>query len=377
MSMIKTRIKPPAPARAALSGLRLQKAPFLFLAGALSLFLGAAYVERIAAADILGLHVLALLGGLLASGLLFAHRALANDSPGQPAMQAAFTGLSVMGGAVVTRLLSVDAGLGAVLAASIVGLIPGVLSITLWKNTTDPLLKTLPAAIYCGAFAGMTAPHVLGGLLEVAAAGAIAGAVYVWASGVFKGVGGKLGTTAFSGVAITGLLTGTVARFEAAPFAGNGLLEGQGVLVLAAIAGAALTYLASHQLKLGAVVASAGLSLLVGLAFGLPVALPASLAAVPVVFMGGSFAGMSAQEVINNTWLMAFAGLAFGLIFVHTSQFFGGYGGGLGTTACMSVMMACGLTRLAQRVTFSQRVTVSQRPLAARVKVHSVSSYYN
>jgi hypothetical protein len=349
----------------------MQKAPFLFLAGALSLFLGVAYVERIAAADILGLHVLALLGGLLASGLLFAHRALADDAPGQPAIQAVLTGLSVMGGAVITRLLSVDAGLGAVIAASIVGLIPGVLSITAWKNTSDPLLKTLPAAIYCGSFAGMTAPHVLGGLIEVAVAGAVAGMIYVWASGVFKGVGGKLGTTAFSGVAITGLLTGTMTRFEVAPFAGNGLLEGQGVLILAAIAGAALTYLASHRLKLGAVVASAGLSLLVGALFTLPVALPATLAAIPVVFMGGSFAGMNARDVIDNTWLMAFAGLAFGLIFVHTSQFFGGYGGGLGTTACMSVMMACGLTRL------SQRMTVSQRPRRSRVKVHAVSSYYN
>lgn len=47
---------------------------------------------------------------------------------------------------------------------------------------------------------------------------------------------------------------------------------------------------------------------------------------------------------------MAFSGSVFGLIFVSTSEFFIGYGGGLGTIACLSVIITLGLMSLIKKI---------------------------
>jgi hypothetical protein len=114
-----------------------------------------------------------------------------------------------------------------------------------------------------------------------------------------------------------------------------------------------LTFIVSVKLKQGPVKASAGLSLLVAVLFYLfPHMLPAYLTTkIPAAFFGASFVGMSAGSVLRNNLWATLAGLIFGFIFTNTSAFFNGFGGGLGTTACLSVLTTLGFVHLLSFVT--------------------------
>ncbi|WP_299755655.1 hypothetical protein [uncultured Pontibacter sp.] len=111
--------------------------------------------------------------------------------------------------------------------------------------------------------------------------------------------------------------------------------------VLAAIS----TYFLNVRLKQGPVRASALLSLVVGLVFYFfPDLLSPHLTAnIPVVFIGASFIGMVSSNVVSNYLLVGVSGLIFSLIYLNTSKFFAGYGGGLGTAACISLLVAISL----------------------------------
>lgn len=101
-----------------------------------------------------------------------------------------------MVGAVVTYFISVELGAGPVIGAAIVGVVVAFAA----KNSD--ILKDMPAPVYCGAFVGMVAPFVLPSIILVALAGIIAGFVFALSHEVYTGIGGKLGTIAFIGVAL-------------------------------------------------------------------------------------------------------------------------------------------------------------------------------
>ena len=121
-------------------------------------------------------------------------------------------------------------------------------------------------------------------------------------------------------------------------------------LVIASILGALGTFLLQQKLK-DVVLASALLSLCVALAFYL---FPTTLSFLPIkapeAFFGASFAGMSSLDRIKSWKWVVFAGLIFGLIYINSSKFFTGYGGGLGTIACLSIIMTIGIIMLIKRV---------------------------
>ena len=101
-----------------------------------------------------------------------------------------------------------------------------------------------------------------------------------------------------------------------------------------------LTYFVNERLKQGPVRSSAVLSLLVALYFhyfagSLDIYLVKN---IPLVFIGGSFIGMVSSRLLSNYLLIGLAGIIFCLIFLHTSQFFNGYGGALGISASISVL---------------------------------------
>lgn len=104
--------------------------------------------------------------------------------------------VAVAVGAATAYILNIHVGLGPVVAAALVGLLGSFLP------------KKLPPAIYCGSFVGMSSSLVLGNIWVVGLAGLAAGILYLFAENVFKGVGGKLGTIAFVGVALTVLILG-------------------------------------------------------------------------------------------------------------------------------------------------------------------------
>ncbi|GAA4326716.1 hypothetical protein GCM10023164_28910 [Christiangramia aestuarii] len=110
-----------------------------------------------------------------------------------------FTGI----GALVTYWLNVSLDIGVVLAAGITGLFSSFLP---FINRRSDILRELPVAVYCGAFAGMTSPLVAGGYGFIMAAGLFSGLLLVISKSTLNGFGGKLGSIAFGGVCLVSLL---------------------------------------------------------------------------------------------------------------------------------------------------------------------------
>jgi len=124
----------------------------------------------------------------------------------------------------------------------------------------------------------------------------------------------------------------------------------QAILIVTGIVSAILTYLVNNKYEQGAVRASAGLSLLVGLFFYIfPEIFTAYLTKnIPIVFIGATFIGMVSSKVLHNVYLIAIAGFVFALIYLNTSHYFKGYGGALGTTAAISVLVSLSLALVAK-----------------------------
>ncbi len=235
--------------------------------------------------------------------------------------------LGVTGGAALTYVLSINLGLGPVVAAGLVGIMA-----TLAVSRYD-------VPIYCGAFVGMACSSLLHGYGHLFLAAGVAGAVFLISKPVFNGFGGKLGTIAVIGCVAAGLLTGRT--FGSAPVPGWDLGY---YLVGYAVAGAVLTYVLNVRFGHSAVISSG----LVGLAGGLtlPVVHPVIGSTLAVMVICASFAGMSSRERVPNELYVATAGVLCALLFMYSSPYLGGAGGKLGTIAFGSVIATAGLYRL-------------------------------
>lgn len=111
------------------------------------------------------------------------------------------------------------------------------------------------------------------------------------------------------------------------------------VFILAGFLSALITFILNNHLKLGAVTASAGISVLAGLWFHFfPELLNPQLTRnLPFVIMGASFIGMASVKVIPRIRIIFIAGILFSGIYLATGSFFEGFGGSLGTTAAISL----------------------------------------
>ena len=234
--------------------------------------------------------------------------------------------VSVLAGTVLTYFLSVDVGLGAVVASALVGVVAAA------------VVKAYAAPVFCGSFVGMAAAEVLS-FGTVALAGVFAGIVFVVAKDVLNGYGGKLGTIAFAG------------SFAAASAVGLPLTTGivpvwdVGRLLLAyCAAGAFVTFLLNENFENGPVMASG----IVGLAAGLllPVAHGPELGGfLAVGVFAASFAGMSGSSRFDRAAWMIPAGAVCALALMYSMPYMGGAGGKLGTIGFGAVLGIHGLAR--------------------------------
>jgi len=178
-------------------------------------------------------------------------------------------------------------------------------------------------------------------------AGTIAGIIYSLARHFWVGIGGKLGTIAFAGTALTVMaarLTGwNHADPAASPIDGLWLWAVFGVAIVAAI----VTFWLSEPCKFGAVCASAVPSAI--LALGINLLSPAwqvKMLPLATAWFGASFAGMTSMErLAGRYWMLPLLGLIFGVLFAGSGPRVHGFGGLLGITALVSVMAALGLAR--------------------------------
>jgi hypothetical protein len=234
-------------------------------------------------------------------------------------------------GALCTYFLSVNLGLGPVVAASLIG-ITGAL-----------IVKNFAVPIYCGAFVGMVSHDLAQGYLFLSLAALIAGLTFIFSSCTFNGYGGKLGTIAFTGCVSAAVILGKPLLSAPVPE-----LHMFWQILLFSSLGAVLTYVLSIRFKLGPVLASGLVGIFGGLT--LPGLFPASGRMLAIVVICASFAGMSSKERIANEFLVFIAALIVGLIFIFSSPYLGGAGGKLGTIAFGASLAVSGIVSIRPRL---------------------------
>ena len=255
-------------------------------------------------------------------------------------------------------------GLAAVQAAPLVAAVA-------WLSGRLGLLdqRVLPASIYCGAFAGMTASFVLPTAGWVTLAGILAGVIYSLARHFWVGIGGKLGTIAFAGTVVTVPLARLLGwNHPSAPASVDVSLPWQLATLGVALVCVPLTFWLSEHCKLGAVCASAVPTAVLGLGINLLNA-PWHAKMLPLVaaWLGSSFAGMTSMErLAGRHWMLPMIGVICGLMLVGAGPRLHGFGGLLGTNALVSVLAGLGVARLMAAIAArSPKQTRQPAPAAA------------
>jgi len=272
-----------------------------------------------------------LLGLLVLPGYYFSPLQIA-----QPSKSTIINVLSFGFGLVATFFLQNQFEVSNVLSASIVGVLGGVL----FFRSGNENLKIIPAAIYAGAFAGMSDLAKFHDPASIVLVSLIGGLILELLKNSFNGIGGKLGSIGFGAVIIWVFFNSEPSQeINFPPFHLISLM----FTVLIGFIGVLITFYISNK-KIGPVLASAISSLLISIPLefydfnGYAVVISA-------VFMGGTFVGMSSKKHFNWGVIML-AGLIFGTLFYFLTLNFGGFGGTLGTTACLSCLLVLPLNKL-------------------------------
>ncbi len=114
--------------------------------------------------------------------------------------------LMVFLGSIITYYINYEFQTGMVIAAALVGTISSFLP-SILNGKHSEFINEIPKALYCGAFVGMTTNVVASGFSFILIAGLVAGILYIASINTFIGIGGKLGTIAFGGVATAFIIT--------------------------------------------------------------------------------------------------------------------------------------------------------------------------
>ncbi len=243
-----------------------------------------------------------------------------------------FDFFGVFFGGMITFFLQTELGLNPVLASGVVGLVGGI------------FLKKIGPALFCGSFVGMASPAMFYVLPGVVLSSLMAGIVFVITRDLFIGIGGKLGTIAFSGCLMSSWVLGYVPMSDPVPGWNVGL-----PILLSSLLGAVVTFILHHRMRLGPVISSALIGVVSGMLFPLIFGHVFGLLLAVITFCA-SFAGMAARDQIAGLWEMAAAGVLCGLLFMFTSPHLGGAGGKLGTIAFASLLGLIGWRQLIGRI---------------------------
>jgi hypothetical protein len=247
--------------------------------------------------------------------------------------------LIAVAGALLVLAMSRGALMSVALAAALVGCLGALLERLSrgsgpWRDGAAPL--------YCGSFAGMTSELVLRHPAWVLLAGALAGLLLSLLGHSWRGIGGKLGSTAFLGVVTTCLLASALGELGSGAHLHAFSAQERVLLFGFALVSPIITHVLAYRWKLGVVLGSALPSALVGLVAALPLA---------AAWLGASFVGMTAPDRLAShpyPKLLAM-GLLFGLFSLGFEPGLAGIGGDLGATAAVSVFAVLGTKALLSR----------------------------
>jgi len=234
-----------------------------------------------------------------------------------------YESISVASGVILTYLLAHQLDISAVIASSFVGLLGYY------------LLRKYSVAIYCGSFAGMVSSFLFS-YGEVFLIAVFCAFVFIISKPVMKGMGGKLGTTAF-------IATILVATF----FSKDMIIVSNELnfirLAIVSLAGGILTYGLQHYFKQTAVFSSALLSLLFAL---IMIYLVKDYVTCTVVFFSASFIGMSSKDRLPKFNAVIIASIIHAFLFHVYYVHYNGLGGKLGLMALTSVVMTLGIKNM-------------------------------
>lgn len=131
------------------------------------------------------------------------------------------------------------------------------------------------------------------------------------------------------------------------------------IWIVSAVMSAICTYWLHNRFSINPILASSAITLFVAIAVQ-PFNEEEWVQAVPYAAIGGSFIGMSSKKNVKGFSSVLLAGIIFGLIFTHSSKFFEGFGGALGTSACISVLTAISWRKFLKRTKYTTKRVVGR-----------------
>lgn len=238
-------------------------------------------------------------------------------------------------------------GVSSVFAAATVGVVGGLLPRLAKK--TDPQLS---AAIYVGAFAGMTSPVILLGQQWLIVAGLVTGLLWSLACDAWTGIGGRFGTVAFIGVALTALLATVFGFSHGAPEIPTFTPTLTSVIVVISVASAYLTHWLAYRRNWGAVLGSSAPVVIAAIAlFALRRVIDFPDDVIIAAWFGASFVGTTAPVRIHGKrWMLPTMAVTFAFLLVQFQVHLAGLGGDLGATASAAVIAVIGLQTAMSRL---------------------------
>ena len=146
------------------------------------------------------------------------------------------------------------------------------------------------------------------------------------------------------------------------------------VLLLCSVSATLLTYEINIRFKQGPVRASALIALFVGgFFYFFPNLLPEFYTKnIPLYVIGGTFIGMVSSAINISYVSLILSPILFAVLLHYTSKVFNGFGGALGTTACIALMctMAFPIITKNKKVTYGYRLLRIIFKKRKRRKIH-------
>lgn len=142
------------------------------------------------------------------------------------------------------------------------------------------------------------------------------------------------------------------------------------ILLIVGSISSVITFLLQIKYKQGPVRSSA----MVGVLVSIFVLLFPNLLSVyltenlPLVSFGASFIGMVSSKIMSDYILIGFSGVVFTIIFFNTSSYFNGFGGGLGSAACIALLVTLSIPVIRKKGKISNGLLLLRRQMRSRMR---------
>lgn len=114
-----------------------------------------------------------------------------------------------------------------------------------------------------------------------------------------------------------------------------------------------ITYYLNNTKKLGPIKASALVALPIGVIYQITIYYNFNLALVKditAIMMGATFMGMLSHQHKHQLLDFSISAFIFCVLYEHVADFFYGFGGLLGTIACISILSVFGIERILKKI---------------------------